>query len=61
MHLGGGGMSGAVRVAVWLDADEAAAMVALAERAAADLDTPPAEWKGLTALRVAIQRGEVSE
>ncbi len=54
-------MSGAVRVAVWLDADEAAAMVALAERAAADLDTPPAEWKGLTALRVAIQRGEVSE
>lgn len=50
-------MSGAVRVAVWLDADEAAAMVALAERAAADLSIGPAEWRGLTALRVAIQRG----
>lgn len=54
-------MTGAVRVAVWLDTDQAAALVALAERAAADPDTPPAEWMGLVAVKVGIERGEVSE
>lgn len=54
-------MSGTVRVAVWLDADQAAALVALAERAATDLDTPPAEWMGLAAVKVGIERGQVSE
>lgn len=54
-------MSGEVRVAVWLDADQAAALVALAERAAADPDTPPAEWMGLSAVKVGIQSGEASK